>query len=460
MKTLKNLFTLVVLSLLVSSCHHWGNRMVINNGNDRIEVQSSGEIVFNDDETAIESISSHGYVRFQKNGQKLLAGYKKNGEFKYELYDNGKKLDPNSAEGKKFIAEMVKGMISTGFGAKEHLNRIVKKGGIKAVLAEVNKIDNDFAKSVYLDYLLTCDSLNTSQLKEITGKIGKQISSDFEKSKLLQKYTATQLQDSLTSVAYFEAAKSIGSDFEKANVLKKMIKQPLSGKQNGEIIGLSKTIESDFERANVLKEIIHQNKLPETNVNQFLISTELIKSDFEKANVLKEFMKQTKIESKNLAQFLNSTNTINSDFEKANVLKEIIHQDKLDEATLSQFLSSTATIQSDFEKKSILEELINKKEFGGENFKSLLTSVHGIQAEFDRGNLIKKIAGQEIKANDEWIGLINEASLLTADFDKCNVLLEIAGKMPKNEEVKTNYLKAAKTIKAEMEYGKALKAVD
>ncbi len=460
MKTFKNLFVLIAILLLASSCHHWGNRMVINNGKDRIEVQSSGEIVFNDDETAIESISSHGYVRFEKNGQKLLAGYKKNGEFKYELYDNGQRLNPDSPEGKKFIAEMVNSMISTGFGAKEHIRHIVKKGGIKAAISEIDKIDSDFAKSIYIEYLISCDSISPKQILVITQKIGKQIESDFEKSKLLQKYTATQIKDSLTSIAYFEAAKTIGSDFEKANVLKTVVKQSISDKQISEIVTLSKSIESDFERANVLKEIIHQSKLQETNMNPFLNSTELIKSDFEKANVLKELIRQNKIESKNLDQFLNSTNTINSDFEKANVLKEIMHQNKLEEANLGQFLNSTGGIGSDFEKKNILEELIDKQVFQGENFKNLLTSVHQVQTEFDRTNLIKKIAHKEIKTNDEWIRLIDEAALISADYEKCNTLLEIAGKMQKNEEVKASYIQAAKTINTENEFGRAMKAID
>lgn len=460
MKSFRNLFVLIVALLLTSSCHHWGNRMVINNGKDRIEVQSSGEIIFNDDETAIESISSHGYVRFEKNGQKLLAGYKRNGEFKYELYDNGQRLNPDSPEGKKFIAEMINSMIASGFGAKEHIKRIVKKGGIKAVIAEIDKIDSDFAKSIYIEYLISCDSITPNQVLVITQKIRKQIESDFEKSKLLQKYTAAQIKDSLTSIAYFEATKTIGSDFEKANVLKTIVKQSISDKQASQIVDISKSIESDFERANVLKEIIHQDKLRETNMNAFLNSTELIKSDFEKANVLKELIHQNKIESKDLVQFLNSTNTINSDFEKANVLKEIMHQNKLEEANLGQFLYSAGSINSDFEKKNILEELIDKQIFQGENFKNLLISVHQIKTEFDRTNLIKKIARKEIKTNDEWIRLIDETALLTADYEKCNTLVEIAGKMPKNEEVKASYMKAAKTINAENEFGRAVKAID
>ncbi len=460
MKTFKNVLSFIAITLIISACHQWGNRMIISNGKDRIEVQSSGEIIFNDDETAIESISSHGYVRFQKNDQKLLAGYKKDGKFKYELYDNDKKLDPESVEGKKFIAEMVKGMISTGFGAKEHFNRIVKKGGIKAVLAEVDKIESDFAKSIYMEYLIACDSLRPDQLRDITGKIGKQIGSDFEKSKLLQKYKAAQLQDSAVSFAYFEAAKSIESDFEKANVSKTIVKQAISDKQSSEVIELSKTIESDFERANVLKEIIRQDKLRKANMNLFLNSAEQIKSDFEKANVLKEIIQQNKIESGNLTEFLNTTKTIGSDFEKANVLKEIIRHDKLEDSNVGQFLSTTGSINSDFERKNILEETIAKHEMKGENFKSLLTVVHGIQTEFDRGNLVKKIANTKLDGNEQWIGLIDEASLLSADFDKCNVLLEIAGKMPKNDEIKTSYMKAAKTINAENEFGRAVKAID
>ncbi len=61
---------------------------------------------------------------------------------------------------------------------------------------------------------------------------------------------------------------------------------------------------------------------------------------------------------------------------------------------------------------------------------------------------------------DQWTGLINEAAKLDGDFEKSNMLLQISLKMPKSENIKTAYLKAAKTIAGDMEFGKAVRAVE
>lgn len=325
MKTIRNLTLLLAILIVAASCHRFGSRIVINNGNGRLEIESSGDVRFTDDESAIQSISKHGYVRYRKNDQKLFAGYTNKGDLKYELFDNGKKINPESQEGKKFIADAIQEMIATGMDAQGRFKRIMTRGGVPLVLHEVDRIDNDFIRSLYLENLIATDSLKPAQLLEITNKIDKKLGSDFE---------------------------------------------------------------------------------------------------------------------------------------KANILKELIREGKVDSSLVNPFLEAVNRIGSDFEKANIIKEMIDYGLYANDSFGSLLGSVSRVGSDFERANILKKLVTRDIKAPEHWIGMIEKTAELSSDFEKCNVLLQIASHMPQNEEVKATYMKAAKTISAEHEYGRAVKAVN
>ena len=426
MKTIRNIFTILIILVLTGSCHHNGNTIIVNNGKDKLEINYTGEIKFTDDEAAIKNMSKNSYLKYWKNDMKLRVKCNVNKELTYEMFDNGRKLNPEDAEGKKFLAEAIQGMISVGFDAPGRMKRIVEKGGLRALLNEVDRLDNDFIKSMYLEYLITSDSIHPDQITDIAKKIRKQIGSNFEKGKLLQKFSPTQLKDSLTSKAYFEAVVSVGSDFEKANALKHIIKQPLSKEQFNSALSASNSVGSDFEKSNILKELLHQEI----------------------------------VDGENLSPFLNSADHVGSDFEKANILKELLHQEIVAGENLSPFLNSVDHVGSDFEKANILKELIDKKQFEGENFTNLLSSINRVGSDFEKTNLLKKLANKEFQTDGQWIGLINETAKIDSEFERGNVLVKIAGKMPKSEQVKTSYMNVAKTINSEVDYGKVVKAVN
>src|SRR5258708_3537266 len=97
----KNLWVFLAgFAFLAGSCrHHSHNRMVSNDGVKGVEVRYDGDIEFNDDETSIARISERGYLEYRRNDDHLLAGNNDSGVLKMELYENGKPLDPGSAEG-------------------------------------------------------------------------------------------------------------------------------------------------------------------------------------------------------------------------------------------------------------------------------------------------------------------------------------------------------------------------
>lgn len=391
MKTIRNIFAVLIILVLTGSCHHNGNTIIINNGKDKLEINYTGEIKFTDDEAVIKSMSKNSYLKYWKNDRKLRVKCNVNGELTYEMFDNGRKLNPEDAEGKKFLAEAIQGMISVGFDAQSRMKRIVEKGGLRALLNEVDRLNNDFIKSMYLEYLITSDSIHPDQITEIAKKIGTQIGSDFEKGKLLQKFSPTQLKDSLTSKAYFEAVVNVGSDFEKANALKHIIKQPLSKEQFDSALSTSNSVGSDFEKANILKELLHQEIVAGENLSPFLNSADHVGSDFEKANILKELIDKKRFEGKNFTNLLGSINRVGSDFEKTNLLKKLANIELQTEEQWIGLINETAKIDSEFERGNVLVQIAGKMPKSEEVKTSYMNVAKTINSEVDYGKVVKAV---------------------------------------------------------------------
>ena len=390
MKTVKRIAFALVIMILIASCHHRGNRMVINDGGTRIEINYSGEIKFTDDETAIKSISHNGYLKYRKNAKRLLVHSLAKGDLKLELFDNGRKINPADSDGKIFLADAIKEMISVGFDAKERMQRIFKKGGGRAILNEVAQVKGDFIKSMYLEFLLSVDTLQQGESDEIAKIIGSKIDSDFEKSKLLNKFSADKLKDSLTAKDYFVAVKSISSDFEKSNALKHILKQPLTSQMISEALIVTTSIGSDFEKANVLKKVLTQ-PLINKQTNEALNVTNTIGSDFEKANVLKIMIEHSLYEKESFNNLLSAINNIGSDFEKENLLKQLIGKGfKSDEQWLAM-INETAHLSSEFDRSNLLVDLAKqmpKNEVLKAAYMEIAKSIH---SEMDYGKVVKAV---------------------------------------------------------------------
>ena len=121
----KQLFGLLLLSLLVLSANCQKNQsssyntstsgdgklsthhMTINNDGTSLEIKYAGEVRFNDDETAIQSLDPKGGLFYRKNGQKLIAETDDKGNIVYEMYDGSTKLSIETAAGKQFLANII-----------------------------------------------------------------------------------------------------------------------------------------------------------------------------------------------------------------------------------------------------------------------------------------------------------------------------------------------------------------
>jgi hypothetical protein len=446
-------FSLSIYFTIQRFDRHGVSTMRIFDGTNDQELSTKGKIIFNDTETAVESISPNGFLKYKNNDLKLKIELKE-GQIAYQLTEDGKKLDVNEANGKRVLAETIKAILETGFDARGRVERLYKKGGLPAVMAAAGTMQQDYTKAIYYEFLINTDTLSNAELLDVIKKTAT-IEADFEKAKLLRSLSG-KLNDSALTVAYLDVVDGLDADYEKAGVLKHLIKK---SPDSFAFQGILKTISgmnADHEKTQVLNLMIKQTPLDTLRAVGILAVVKGMGADFEKNNLLKQFSDPLK-DSVTAQAYLQVVKSMDGDFEKVRALENLLNQ-PISAAIFHEMVLIAGGLNGDHEKSELLKKMLDRSGEETQRVSRVLMVVHDMNGEFEKVNLMKKIADRNSVTEDDWVALISEAARVNNDFEKSNLLTHIAARMPRTENIQTAYTKAAKTINSEMDYGRALKA--
>lgn len=392
-----------------------GTHIVWSDGNEKMTIHYNGDFIINDDETAFESMSPDAYVTYSKGNVDFEAKSDDKGIITYTI--NGEKLTFNNAE-KAMLNEILVDLSNIGIDAQSKCVKLYTKGGAAAILDRVAHLQNDMVKSTYLGYILD-KSIADADVALALNKI-QDMESDFDKSNLLQKVKAANLQNVDVVNAYIETTKSIESDFDKANDIKYLINNANEAFFNSNLKEVILAIDSDFDKKNVLEVLLDNKKLLSANAGFVPSIIETIDSDFDQANVLKKYYS---VFGNNPAQIIATVNIvkdIDSDFEAAGVMKSLAEiKPKFNDLEFGEYLSAVKSIESDFESASVLEAFIPLA-----------------------------------NSDSQWVNLLGLAEDLESTFEKEHVLTEIGSKMPKSLPVIEAFKHAAQSMEDDASSGK------
>lgn len=345
----KTLWVLIVVSaMLTSSCrHHRGNRMVMNDGVNRVEVRYEGDIQFNDDETAIARISPGGFLEYWHNDDHLLAGTNEKGVMQMELYRDGKGIDPESADGKVLVVQVIKGMIGMGFDVEGRMDRLYRKGGYAALLSAVDSVDGDYVRGRYLERILNGDSLTAGVVAGAVAHVRSKMGGDYDKNRLLERVDTTWLENDSVSTDYLAVVKSMGGDYEKSQALRHFLRRAVPARQYARVLDATGTVAGDYERSNVLKELIDQPLVEGKPFDSLLNVIGRMGGDYEKSNLLKQIVRKDMKESGSWAGLIRTTTTLGGEYERSNVLIEIGQKLPKADSLRTLYMDAAKTVHSD-----------------------------------------------------------------------------------------------------------------
>ena len=319
----------------------------MSDGKNRVEIIYDGDIKFNDDETAIASISQRGYVRYRHNDDRLAAGNNDSGVVQYELSADGKPVDPGTPEGKAFLARAIRRMIDMGFDVDGRIDRVYRKGGYPALLTAADSIESDYVQGRYLERILSADSLPPSMVAGVITRIREHIGGDYDKERLLSAVDTAYLKNDSVSVGYLAAVKRISGDYEKSQALQHFLRMTVAVSRYTGVLDATETLSGDYERGQVLRRLIDQPLLEGPAFDSLLSAVDRTSGDYERGNLLKQIAHKDLRKEQSWAALIRATTTINSDYDKGNLLVEIGQRLPKTDSLKAVYMAAAKTVHSD-----------------------------------------------------------------------------------------------------------------
>ncbi len=322
------------------------SNMVIRSDNFYEEIKYSGKFQLTDDESAFKSISPGGYFKFRKNEILIRAESNLQGTIEYRVNEGSKNV-PMDEKGKKLLAEAIREMVAWGFDAEARMERVYSKGGVQALLNEVDSMKSDPIRLLYINRLFAIDSLLPEYLARVIAKAGS-LGSDPDKVNFLRRISNEQMRDPLIDSAYFEVVMKIGSDLEKANALQNLVaKDSLSADNTERVIRLASQFGSDIDKAGLFEKMIEKGLIKGPLFDTLLNYTSDLSSDMDKLNLYDKLVHENGISEIQWAHFINKASELSSDMDKTNLLVAIARRMPETETLKENYRKTAATIGND-----------------------------------------------------------------------------------------------------------------
>lgn len=325
----------------------------ISNDKESLKITIKGNVSIAENDKRIASISNKGAIKFIKDGEKLEIYNDNRGNIVYEI--NGRIKESLNGPEEALLQSCIQSMIRNGVDAKARTERIFAQGGTTAVLQEVDRLENDFSRSQYLNNLLKL-KISPKDADKIITNLDQTIKSDFYKAEVLTAAMKQATRDTNLYNSYLNVVRSIKSDFYQHETLKKLINQDLTENQKARVIEIAQSMKSDYYQAELYKSLSNNQNIGAEGFKQTMSLVGGMKSDFYKAEVVKSLIKNN---PKNIdwKVLIAETNQIKSDFYQTEVLKQIISKAPQANKLKDQLYESAKNIKSNHYQGEVLRAI-------------------------------------------------------------------------------------------------------
>ncbi|MBS1667640.1 MAG: hypothetical protein JST58_09715 [Bacteroidetes bacterium] len=221
----------------------------------------------------------------------------------------------------------------------------------------------------------------------------------------------------------------------------------------------STVLDSDDNRLELFKKFSPVFLQDSSVMQTYLQAVEGLGSDYNKSTALKLVLNLPMNET----CFSKATDIINGltdENEKANLLKFILSKGQLSEPRYGRMLDLMTGFNDDFQKENLLMQLIVQTELSANNFDKLLDAIGRIRDDRLKEDLYQKMISVHRFEDQQWESLIGQVSHFDGDPEKSHFLILVSQKMPRTEAIKNAYIKEAKLINDNTEYGKAMRVIE
>ncbi|PWU00555.1 MAG: hypothetical protein C5B52_08650 [Bacteroidetes bacterium] len=219
-------------------------------------------------------------------------------------------------------------------------------------------------------------------------------------------------------------------------------------------------IGADYEKSKLLSDNVAAYTKDSVLTASWIKAVLSIGADYEKVKCFKGMLQENLNDNQILA-VLKASKNLGADYDKTQILSTIMDNKSFAASHFQEILAYNGEFGADYDKLNMTKKLLSQRELpDGDAYADLLAFMDKLGSDMDKSTLLNTVLEKGPKNEDQWISLIKSSSKLSNGLDKSNMLVNISKKMPVSDKIKDAYMTAAKSLDNEMDYARAVKAVE
>lgn len=433
-----------------------------SNGLNSFNIEVRGKIEVTDDDRDIKSMSSDGYLEITKTtfGSKRTLKITAEGSTLKREYYEGRTQLPYEPEGRKWLSEVLPEVVrTTTIAAESRVNRFYKKGGVPAVLSEIEAMESSYMKSHYANLLMKLP-VTTKDYPLIITKVSSGMESDHYLTEFLDNNMNLFVKNKESVDAVFAATNKMESDHYKTQIIKEALRtQPASVESVKIILASTAKMESDHYKTEVLNSLLKQSNLNDGVIAEMITTTQSIESDHYRTEVLTKALDH-ELSPTTYQKVIESVKEIESDHYITQVIKELLNK-PLDSEVLTSILTLTSSIESDHYRTEILTTLLRRQTLKEEHYIKLVEYCNTMENDHYKSQTLQTALSAPNLTEGKLLAILKATQGIDSDHYITEVLVDAAPAVKKSTNaVKDAYRAAARSINSETYYGRALRAIE
>lgn len=463
-----------------------------------LKFKYKGDIKINDTDSDVTAISPGGFLKIEKttfgNTRSIYLEGDSDGRIIREYFEGKSKInyEPN---GKRFLNDVLLEVIrAAGFDAEGRTQRIYAKGGLRAVLNEIDEIPSNRVMGLYYQALFDKKGLSKEELKTTVSHVGEAMSSNSEMGRLLRHNSGLFMSDEGLSIAFFGAVDQMSSNSEMGATLRHAMKGSLSPQAQIALLRTVHGMSSNSEMGATLRHFSEVQGLQGEAFEAYFTTIDGMSSNSEIGSVLRNLIKKQNMDARAYTRLFASVSQMSSNTEAGSVLRVAASRMPKSPQIYQGYFQAVQSLSSNTETASVLESFITSHPLNEANAKAYFATVRQMSSSSGMGQALRDVADKInnqkalvedynetvkrlsssseagaclrsfIKYNHEEYSLVvalAAASYLSSNSEKGSVLSEAAPYIQKGpNKAREAYKTTANTLSSDSEFRRVMQELD
>lgn len=326
-----------------------------------LAIASRGEIEVDDERGEIVALEPGGYLEIRERRlttrRRLGVRGDASGRPVYS-YQVGSDRRPES-EAREYLAAKLDQILSTTtIGAETRARRLAEDEGAERVLAEIDRLETNSLRSIYLARAARAPGLDADLAARIVRTAGGVVDSSARLGELLADLAESLPVEWNLTAELARAAESIASSAERANALEAVVRRrSLEATDVGVLGEVVASIPSSSVKGRLIRRLVELEPMPAL-VEAMLTASRSIESSAERRRVLTALSTVPDLPPELYREALDVAEEIASSSERAGFLKDLVDLLPPRPALESRYIEVASTIRSSVEQQRALAALL------------------------------------------------------------------------------------------------------